>query len=33
MKTGLITSDTYLDHNTEERHPEQIARFSVILEK
>ena len=32
MKTGLITSDTYLDHNTGEGHPEQIARVSVILE-
>ena len=32
MKTGLITSDTYQNHNTGEGHPEQINRVSVILE-
>ena len=32
MKTGLITSDTYQNHNTGSGHPEQIARVSVILE-
>ena len=32
MKTGLITSDTYKDHNTGQGHPEQIARVSVIIE-
>jgi|TARA_B110000438_G_scaffold562_1_gene589 acetoin utilization deacetylase AcuC-like enzyme len=32
MKTGLITSDTYKNHNTGNGHPEQIARVSVILE-
>ncbi|MBA1340055.1 MAG: Acetoin utilization deacetylase AcuC [Pelagibacterales bacterium] len=32
MKTGLITSDTYQNHNTGNGHPEQIARVSVILE-
>ena len=32
MKTGLITSDTYQNHNTGDGHPEQIARVSVILE-
>ena len=32
MKTGLITSDTYKDHNTGLGHPEQIARVSVIIE-
>ena len=32
MKTGLITSDTYQNHNTGEGHPEQIARVSVIIE-
>ena len=32
MKTGLITSDTYQDHNTGQGHPEQIARVSVIIE-
>ena len=32
MKTGLITSDTYQDHNTGLGHPEQIARVSVIIE-
>ena len=32
MKTGLITSDTYQDHDTGPGHPEQIARVSVIIE-
>jgi len=32
VKTGLITSDTYQNHNTGEGHPEQINRVSVILE-
>ncbi len=32
MKTGLITSDTYQNHDTGPGHPEQIARVSVIIE-
>ena len=32
MKTGLITSDTYKDHDTGPGHPEQIARVSVVIE-
>jgi len=32
MKTGLITTDTYQNHNTGNGHPEQIARVDVILE-
>ncbi len=32
MKTGLITSDTYQNHNTGTGHPEQIARVSVIID-
>ncbi len=32
MKTGLITSDTFQNHNTGPGHPEQIARVSVIIE-
>ena len=32
MKTGLVTSDTYQNHNTGEGHPEQVNRVSVILE-
>ncbi len=32
MKTGLITSNTYQNHNTGDGHPEQVARVSVILE-
>ena len=32
MKTGLVTSDTYQDHDTGPGHPEQIARVSVIIE-
>ena len=30
MKTGLITSETYQDHDTGPGHPEQIARVTVI---
>ena len=32
MKTGLITSDTFQNHDTGPGHPEQIARVSVINE-
>jgi len=32
MKTGLITSDTYQNHNTGEGHPEKIDRVSVVID-
>ena len=32
MKTGLITSSTYQNHDTGPGHPEQIARVSIINE-
>ena len=32
MKTGLVTSDTFQNHDTGPGHPEQIARISVINE-
>ena len=32
MKTGLVTSDSYKDHDTGPGHPEQIARVSIINE-
>ena len=32
MKTGLITSDTYQNHDTGPGHPEQIARVTVVNE-
>ena len=32
MKTGLITSDTYQNHNTGDGHPEKIDRVRVILD-
>ena len=32
MKTGLITSDAFQNHDTGPGHPEQIARVSVIIE-
>ena len=32
MKTGLITSNTFQNHNTGPGHPEQTARVSVIIE-
>jgi len=32
VKTGLVTSDTFKNHDTGPGHPEQIARISVINE-
>ena len=32
MKTGLISSDTFQNHDTGHGHPEQIARVTVIIE-
>ena len=32
MKIGLITSNTYQNHDTGPGHPEQIARVTVINE-
>ena len=32
MKTGLVTSETFQNHDTGPGHPEQIARISVINE-
>ena len=31
MKTGIITTDTYLNHNTGEGHPERADRVSVVI--
>ena len=31
MKTGIITTDTYLSHNTGEGHPERADRVSIII--
>ena len=31
MKTGIVTTDTYLDHNTGQGHPERADRVSVIV--
>ncbi len=32
MKTGLITSETYQNHNTGDGHPEKIDRVSVVID-
>ena len=32
MKTGLITSDTYQDHNTGSGHPEKIDRVTAVID-
>jgi len=32
VKTGLITSDTYQNHNTGEGHPEKIDRVTTVIE-
>ena len=31
MKTGLITSDTYQNHNTGIGHPEKIDRVTAVI--
>ena len=31
MKTGLITSDTYKNHNTGDGHPEKIDRVTAVI--
>ena len=32
MKTGLITSDTYQNHNTGDGHPEKMDRVTVVID-
>ncbi len=32
MKTGLVTSDTYQNHNTGDGHPEKIDRVTAIID-
>ena len=32
MKTGLITSDTYQNHNTGDGHPEKIDRVTIVID-
>ena len=32
MKTGIITTDTYLNHNTGQGHPERADRVTVVIE-
>ena len=32
MKTGLITTDTYQNHNTGSGHPEKVDRVSVVID-
>ena len=32
MKTGLVTSDTYQNHNTGEGHPEKIHRVTAVID-
>ena len=32
MKTGLLTSDTYQNHNTGEGHPEKIDRVTAVID-
>ena len=32
MKTGLITSDTYQNHNTGNGHPEKIDRVTAVID-
>ena len=32
MKTGIVTTDTYINHNTGQGHPENADRVSVVIE-
>jgi len=32
MKTGIITTDTYLNHNTGQGHPEKADRVTVVID-
>ena len=32
MKTGIITTNTYLDHNTGQGHPERPDRVTAVIE-
>ena len=32
MKTGIITTDTCLNHDTGQGHPERADRVSVVIE-
>ena len=32
MKTGIITTDTYLNHNTGQGHPERADRVTVVID-
>ena len=32
MKTGIVTTDTYLNHNTGQGHPENADRVSIVIE-
>ena len=32
MKTAIITTNTYLNHNTGQGHPENADRVSVIIQ-
>ena len=32
MKTGIITTDTYLNHETVQGHPERADRVTVVID-
>ena len=32
MKTGIITTDTYLNHDTGHGHPERADRVTVVID-
>ena len=33
MKTGIIITDTYANHNTGQDHPEKADRVTVVIEQ
>ena len=32
MKTGIVTTDTYLNHDTGQGHPERADRVTVVID-
>ena len=32
MKTGILTTDTYLNHNTGQGHPERADRVTAVID-
>ena len=33
MRTGIVTTDTYLNHDTGQGHPERAVRVTVVINR